>query len=250
MRIMQLMDRYSRQIAVIGREGQEKLSKARVAVIGLGGLGSLVTLYLVGAGVGELTIVDYDTVSISDLHRQLLYREEDVGKPKVEVAARRLHDLNSTVRIRSVGEALTEDNVDDIIRDADVVVDALDNWLSRQVLNESIVRLRKPLVHGAVNGWYGQVSTIIPGKTPCLYELVQLKSLPQCVGFCPVVGPVVGVVASIEALEVIKLITGIGEPLTSRLLVIDGKNWIIDEIRLSRVENCPVCSKYLKSKEK
>lgn len=240
-----MIDRYSRQVAVIGREGQEKLSRARVAVIGLGGLGSLVTLYLVGAGIGELVVVDHDTVSLSDLHRQILYREEDVGKPKAEVAARRLRELNSSVSIKPVGEAFTADNADDIIKDVDVVVDALDNWLSRQVLNESVVRLRKPLVHGAVHGWYGQVTTVIPGRTPCLYELFQLRSLPQCVGFCPVVGPVVGVVASIEALEVIKLVTGIGEPLTNRLLIIDGKNWIIDEIRLSRVENCPICSKYL-----
>ncbi|MGC8543982.1 MAG: HesA/MoeB/ThiF family protein [Vulcanisaeta sp.] len=246
---IQLIDRYSRQVAVIGREGQERLAKARVAVIGLGGLGSLVSMYLTGAGVGELTIVDYDTVNLTDLHRQLLYREEDVGKPKVEVAFKRLRDLNSNVRIKPVNEALTEENAEDIIKDADVVVDALDNWMSRQILNETIVKLGKPLVHGAVNGWYGQVSTIIPGKTPCLYELVQVRSLPQCVGYCPVVGPVVGVVASIETLEVIKLITGIGEPLANKLLIIDGKNWVIDEIRLSRVENCPVCSKYLKNKK-
>ncbi len=243
-----LIDRYSRQIAVIGREGQEKLSRAHVAVIGLGGLGTLVSMYLVGAGVGQLTVVDYDTVSLTDLHRQLLYREGDVGRPKAEVAAERLHDLNSTVRVKPVREALTDENADEILRDVDVVVDALDNWLSRQILNEAIVRLRKPLVHGAVNGWHGQVSTIIPGKTPCLYELVQARSLPQCVGYCPVIGPVVGIVASIEAAEVIKLITGIGEPLTNKLLVIDGKNWIIDEIRLSRVEECPVCSRYLKEK--
>ncbi|WP_460172773.1 HesA/MoeB/ThiF family protein [Vulcanisaeta sp. JCM 14467] len=245
---IQLIDRYSRQVAVIGREGQEKLSKAHVAVVGLGGLGTLVSMYLVGAGVGELAIIDYDTISLTDLHRQLLYREEDIGKPKVEVAARRLHDLNSTVRIRPVNEALTNENAEEVLKDVDVVVDALDNWLSRQILNEAIVRLRKPLVHGAVNGWYGQVSTIIPGKTPCLYELVQVRSLPQCVGYCPVVGPVVGVVASIEATEVIKLITGIGEPLVNKLLIIDGKNWVIDEIKLSRVENCPVCSRYLKEK--
>ncbi len=245
---MQLIDRYSRQVAVIGKEGQEKLSKARVAVIGLGGLGSLVSMYLAGAGVGELTIVDYDTVSLTDLHRQLLYREEDVGKPKVEIAVRRLHDLNPTVKIKPVNDALTEDNAEKILGGMDIAVDALDNWLGRQVLNEAIIKLRKPLVHGAVNGWYGQVSTIIPGKTPCLFELVHVRSLPQCVGYCPVVGPIVGVIASIEALEVIKLITGIGEPLAGKLLVIDGKNWVIDEIKLSRVENCPVCSRYLKEK--
>ncbi|WP_243665750.1 HesA/MoeB/ThiF family protein [Vulcanisaeta sp. JCM 16159] len=243
-----LIDRYSRQVAVIGREGQERLSRAHVAVVGLGGLGTLVSMYLVGAGVGELTIIDYDTINITDLHRQLLYREEDIGKPKVEVAVKRLRDINSAVRVRPVNEALTSENAEEVIKDVDVVVDALDNWLGRQVLNEAIVRLRKPLVHGAVNGWYGQVSTIIPGKTPCLYELVQAKSLPQCVGYCPVVGPVVGVVASIEATEVIKLITGIGEPLINKLLIIDGKNWVIDEIKLSRVENCPVCSRYLKEK--
>ncbi|ADY01800.1 MAG: HesA/MoeB/ThiF family protein [Vulcanisaeta sp.] len=248
MSTIQLIDRYSRQVAVIGKEGQEKLSRAHVAVIGLGGLGTLVSMYLVGAGIGELTIVDYDTVSLTDLHRQLLYREEDVGKPKVEVAVRRLRDLNSTVKIKPINEALTDENSELIVKNVDVVVDALDNWIGRQVLNEAIVKLRKPLVHGAVNGWYGQVSTIIPGKTPCLYELVQVRSLPQCVGYCPVVGPVVGVVASIEATEVVKLITGIGELLTSKLLIIDGKNWVIDEIKLSRVENCPVCSRYLKEK--
>ncbi|BDR92212.1 HesA/MoeB/ThiF family protein [Vulcanisaeta souniana] len=245
---IQLIDRYSRQVAVIGKEGQEKLSRARVAVIGLGGLGSLVSMYLAGAGVGELTIVDYDTISVTDLHRQLLYREEDVGKPKVEVAISRLHALNPTVKIKPVNDALVEENAEVVLDGVDVVVDALDNWLGRQVLNEAIVKLRKPLVHGAVNGWYGQVSTIIPGRTPCLFELVHARSLPQCVGYCPVIGPVVGVVASIEATEVIKLITGIGEPLINKLLIIDGKNWVIDEIKLSRVDNCPVCSRYLKEK--
>lgn len=146
---------------------------------------------------------------------------------------------------------MVEENAEVVLDGVDVVVDALDNWLGRQVLNEAIVKLRKPpLVHGAVNGWYGQVSTIIPGRTPCLFELVHARSLPQCVGYCPpVIGPVVGVVASIEATEVIKLITGgIGEPLINKLLIIDGKNWVIDEIKLSRVDNCPVCSRYLKEK--
>lgn len=246
---MLLLDRYSRQVAVIGKEGQEKLAKARVAVIGLGGLGSLISLYLAGAGVGELVLVDYDIVNLTDLHRQLLYSERDVGRPKVEVAIEKLHSLNSTINIKPINEALTYENVDSIISNVDVVIDALDNWLSRQILNESIVRLGKPLVHGAVNGWYGQVTTIIPGKTPCLYEIVQARSLPQCTGFCPVIGPVVGVVASIEVLEAIKLITGIGEPLMNRLLIIDGKNWVIDEVTLSKVEDCPVCSRYLSSKK-
>ncbi len=139
-----LIDRYSRQVAVIGREGQERLSRAHVAVVGLGGLGTLVSMYLVGAGVGELTIIDYDTINITDLHRQLLYREEDIGKPKVEVATKRLRDINSAVKVRPVNEALTSENAEEVIKDVDVVVDALDNWLGRQVLNEAIVKLRKP----------------------------------------------------------------------------------------------------------
>ncbi|WP_069807274.1 HesA/MoeB/ThiF family protein [Vulcanisaeta thermophila] len=244
---VRLIDRYSRQVAVIGEEGQERLRRARVVLVGVGGLGSLVSMYLVGAGVGELTLVDFDTVNLTDLHRQLIYREGDVGKPKVDVAVERLRELNSEVKLRSVNEVLNEENAEKIIADADVVVDALDNWMSRHVLNEAVVKLRKPLVHGAVIGWYGEVTTVMPGRTPCLYEIFQSRSLPQCAGYCPVVGPVVGLVASAEATEVIKLITGIGTPLFNKLLVIDGKNWVIDEVSLVHVENCPVCSRYLRT---
>lgn len=244
---VKLIDRYSRQIAVIGEDGQEKLRHARVVLVGAGGLGSLISMYLVGAGIGELTIVDFDTVSMTDLHRQILYRESDVNKPKVNAAVEHLRELNSEVKLKGINEVLNEENAEKIIANADVVVDALDNWVSRQVLNEAVVKLRKPLVHGAVLGWYGQATTIMPGKTPCLYEIFQVRTLPQCAGYCPVIGPVVGLVASIEATEVIKLVTGIGTPLFNKLLIIDGKNWVIDEVPIVHVDNCPVCSRYLRT---
>ncbi|ABL88426.1 UBA/THIF-type NAD/FAD binding protein [Pyrobaculum islandicum DSM 4184] len=239
---MRLVERYSRQIPVIGEEGQGRLRATAVAVFGIGGLGTLVARYVAGGGFRKVVVIDHDVVSIPDIHRQILYTTKDVGKPKAEVAARVLSEVNPEVEVVPIAEPISPDLADSILKEVDIAVDALDNWASRHVVNKAAVRHGKPLIHGAVQEWYGHVTTIIPRKTPCLEDIFgRFKSLPSCaMGFCPVLGPAVGVVASIMALEVFK--TALGAPsLVGRLLVVDLKHMTFDLLEIERNPNCPVC---------
>ncbi len=238
------MDRYSRQLMVIGEEGQRKVGRATVAVFGMGGLGTLVAYYLAGAGVGRLYVVDFDTVNISDLHRQVLYAVRDVGKPKVEAAAERLRAVNPHVDVVPIMENVELPLAAELADKADVLVDAFDNWASRHILNKAAVRAGKPLIHGAVDNWYGHVTVVLPGKTPCLHDLFgRFARAPMCVGQCPVLGPVVGIIASVMATETLKLILGMGDALAGRLLVVDAKRMSFDEVKIARDPSCPVCSR-------
>ena len=239
---MKIVDRYSRQLPVVGEEGQRKIRNTSVAVFGVGGLGTLVARYVVGGGFRKIVLVDFDTVSLPDIHRQILYSTSDVGRPKAEVAARVLRDVNPEVEVEAVSEAISPELARDVARRVDVVVDALDNWASRHVVNKAAVEYKKPLIHGAVQEWYGHVTTVVPGVTPCLEDLFgRFKQLPSCVlGYCPVLGPAVGVVSSIMALEVFK--TALGSPsLAGKLLRVDLKHMAFDEIAVARNESCPVC---------
>ncbi|MFN3804433.1 MAG: HesA/MoeB/ThiF family protein [Pyrobaculum sp.] len=241
---MRIFDRYSRQILVIGAEGQERISKTSVAIFGVGGLGTLAARYIAGGGFRRLALVDFDTVSLPDIHRQILYTTEDVGKPKAEVAARILKAVNPEVEVEALSEPLSPGLAAEVLRKVDIAVDALDNWAGRHVVNKSAVAAGKPLVHGAVQEWYGHVTTVVPGETPCLEDLFgRFKSLPTCAaGVCPVLGPAVGIVASLMALEVFNL--ALGSPkLAGRLLVIDLKHMSFDTISLMRNEGCPVCGR-------
>jgi len=238
---MKVLDRYSRQIPVIGEEGQRRIRERSVAVFGVGGLGSLIARYVVGGGFKRVVLVDFDTVSVSDLHRQILYTTEDVGKPKAEVAARVLRAVNPEVEVEPVAEPISPDLVDEVLKGVDVAVDALDNWAARHVVNAAAVRRGRVLVHGAVQEWYGHVTTVVPRATPCLEDLFgRFKSLPSCIGFCPVLGPAVGVVSSLMALEVFN--AALGKPtLAGRLLVVDLKHTAFDVLEVARNPNCPVC---------
>lgn len=240
---MQLFERYSRQLYVVGEEGQKKIRNTSVAIFGVGGLGTLVARYVVGGGFKSVVLVDFDTVSLSDIHRQILYSSEDVGRPKAEVAARVLKAVNPEVEIEALAEAISPDLAEEVVSKVDVVVDALDNWASRHVVNAAAVKSGRPLIHGAVQEWYGHVTTVIPGRTPCLEELFgKFKSRPSCPGgFCPVLGPVVGVVSSIMAVEVFK--TALGAPsLAGKLLVVDLKHMSFEELAVEKSPGCPVCS--------
>ncbi|MCX8137999.1 HesA/MoeB/ThiF family protein [Pyrobaculum aerophilum] len=241
---MKVLDRYSRQIPVIGEEGQKKIGRTSVAVFGVGGLGTLIARYVAGGGFKKLVLVDFDTVSIPDIHRQILYTSHDVGKPKAEVAARVLSAVNPEVEVVPVAEPISPDLADGIMSEVDIAVDALDNWASRHVVNAAAVRKGKALIHGAVQEWYGHVTTIIPGKTPCLEDLFgRFKALPSCAaGFCPVLGPSVGVISSLMALEVFR--TALGTPaLAGKLLVVDLKHMTFDIIEIEKNPNCPVCGR-------
>ncbi len=211
--------RYDRQIMILGTEGQEKLKRSTVAVVGVGGLGSPVSLYLTAAGVGKLILVDSERPELSNLNRQILHWEEDLEKrPKVMSAKWKLERFNSDVEIVAKPVKLDRANIDEVLGEADIMVDCLDNFETRFLLDDYSQRTGKPLVHGAIEGTYGQVTTIVPGKTKTLREIFpNVKGK----GKLPIIGATAGVVGSIQAMEVVKLITGLGEPLLNKLLLID-----------------------------
>ncbi|MEI9479500.1 MAG: HesA/MoeB/ThiF family protein, partial [Deltaproteobacteria bacterium] len=163
-------ERYDRQIMIgeIGEEGQEKLKRSRVFIAGAGGLGSPIAIYLTAAGVGTIRMVDHDHVALSNLNRQVLHWEEDVGRKKVDSAREKLRNLNRAVEIEAIAETITEGNVSKLVSGCDVIVDAMDNLPTRYVLNRCAVETGLPFFHGAVNGFEGRVMTVIPGKTACL----------------------------------------------------------------------------------
>ncbi len=212
--------RYDRQIMTIGTGGQEKLKRSTVAVVGVGGLGSPVSFYLTAAGVGKLILVDPEKPELSNLNRQILHWEEDLEKkPKAMSAKWKLERFNSDVEIIAKPVKLEEKNIDKVLRGTDIIVDCLDNFETRFLLDEYSQRTGKPLVHGAIEGTYGQVTTIVPGKTKTLREI--FSNVKGRNGKSPVIGATAGVVGSIQAMEAVKLITGFGEPLLNKLLLID-----------------------------
>jgi adenylyltransferase/sulfurtransferase len=233
-------ERYARQILIpeLGVAGQERLRQARVLVAGLGGLGAPVSLYLAAAGVGSLRLVDADTVQLSNLNRQLLYATDDIGRRKAPGAQDRSQRLNPTINIEAVDTTMTVENVADLVRGCDLIVDALDNYPTRYVLNRASVSSRTPLLHGSVHGFDGMVTTLVPGETPCL-RCIFPEPPPQAT--TPVLGATPGVVGCIQAIEAIKCLTGVGEALTGRLLLFDGLGLKFREVRVKRDPQCPEC---------
>jgi len=205
----QELERYDRQMMIkgFGPDGQEKLKGAKVLIAGAGGLGSPIAIYLAVAGVGKLTIVDYDTVSLSNLNRQINHWNKDVDRLKVDSASEKLSALNPDIIINPISDKIEEHNVDDLVGDNDLIVDAMDNVPTRLLLNEVAIKKKIPIFHGAVYGFDGRVTTIIPGVTPCLRCLY--PKIPPSSKF-PVVGVTPAVIGCIQAAEVIKYIVGIG----------------------------------------
>jgi len=242
------LERYDRQISINrwGLEGQKKLKSSRVMVAGIGGLGSVSSLYLAAAGIGKLLLIDKDTVSLSDLNRQILYSEENIGHSKVEVAKRKIESLNSEVKVEAVRKEITKENVYDLIKNVDVVVDGLDNWNTRFILNECCVRKLIPFVHAGVSEFYGQITTVIPGRGPCLRCVFPKK--PRELEVISVFGAIPGVLASLQVIEVIKIITGIGKLLVGRMLFLDGEGMTCEEMEIKRNPNCPICGSLERSK--
>ena len=230
--------RYNRQIMVSGwgNEGQERLNKAKVVVAGAGGLGSAVLIYLAAAGVGHIRIIDSDKVETTNLNRQVLYTDQDVGRRKALAAAERLEFLNFDIRVEPIVAVIGEDNVSDLVADCPIV-DAMDNLPTRFLLNKVAVRRKLPLFHGAVYAWEGRATTIIPDKTPCLQCLYQ-GVIP---GKPPVVGVTPAVIGCIQATEVIKYLLGMGELLTGRLLMYDGLAMTFNEMKVKKDPDCPEC---------
>ena len=233
--------RYSRQIMIpgFGTEGQKKLKMARVLIAGMGGLGSPIALYLAAAGVGNMRLIDMDEVDLSNLNRQILHWDEDVGKEKVRSALEKLRKVNSSVKFDVVNTKIDEENVWDLTAKHDVLIDALDNFQGRHLLNKAAIKHGVPLIHGAVYGYEGRLLTLFPGKTACL-ECV-FPFVPPSKIF-PVLGTTPGVIAALQSTEAIKYITGTGVNLTDEMLIYDGEMMKFDRVRISRNPNCKSCS--------
>jgi len=236
-------EKYIRQIMLFGEEGQKKLKKARVLVAGAGGLGSPVSTYLAVAGVGKIIIADFDCVEKSNLNRQFLHHETDIGKEKVKSAEEKLLSLNPEIEVETIKEKITDENAGSIVPPCDLIIDALDNFDTRHILNRLTVEREIPLIHGAVSGYRGQATTIIPGKTPCLCCIFPTSFKKEVF---PVLGTTPGVIGTIQANEAIKFIVGQGKLLENRLLLWDGLSCSFSELNVNKTENCPVCGVKLK----
>lgn len=239
-------ERYARQAALaeIGPEGQARLLRSSVLVVGAGGLGSPVLYYLAAAGVGRLGVADCDTVAVANLHRQILYSTRDIGRPKADVAARRLRALNPDVKVVAHRLRVDAENVDALIRSYDVVVDAPDNFATRYLVNAACWRAGRPMVEGAVHGFSGMLMTVVPPKTPCyrcLHPRLPAAGASASGAEIGVMGMVAGVIGSLQALEALKLLVGAGSALGGRVLLFDGLDQRFRELKLERDAECPVC---------
>ncbi|MEM3852280.1 MAG: molybdopterin-synthase adenylyltransferase MoeB [Methanomassiliicoccales archaeon] len=241
------IQRYSRHLILpeVGLQGQKKLKEAKVLVIGAGGLGSPLLLYLAAAGVGTIGIVDFDVVDFSNLQRQIIHSEADVGRKKTDSAEEAIKAINSSVKVRKHEERLTSDNALSIIAEYDVVVDGTDNFPTRYLVNDACVLLGKPCVYGSIYRFEGQVSVFDAKKGPCYRCLYETPPPPGLVPSCAeggVVGVLPGIIGTIQAMETIKLILGEGEPLVGRLLLFDAMKMRFRELKLRKNPECPVCS--------
>jgi len=237
--------RYSRQILLpeFDIAGQERLRQSGALIVGLGGLGSVAAMYLAAAGVGRLTLVDFDTVDLSNLQRQIVHRTADIGRPKVESARDTLLALNPLVEVTAILKALDEAELLEQARRADVVVDACDNLPTRLAINAACVRAGTPLVTGAAIRLEGQVLVWRPGGEGacyrCLYREAGMN--PETCAQTGVLAPVVGVIGSLQAVEAIKVLTQLGEPLDGRLLLFDAKRMEWRTMTVRRWPECPAC---------
>ena len=235
------LTRYQRQIILpdFGAEGQEKLKKAHVLIVGVGGLGSPAAMYLACAGVGKITIVDSDSVELSNLNRQILHWENDVGQQKVISAKKKLQRMNSTLDIVPLVTRLDTKNAGELLEGVSVAIDCLDNFETRFILNAACIHNDVPLIHGGINGLKGEVTTILPGRTPCLscifpHAVKEKKPVP-------VLGATAALVASLQVLEAIKLISGFGKPLTERILYIHAGEMNFFTLRYKKRNDCDIC---------
>ena len=235
------MSRYQRQIVLseIGENGQLRLKNARVFIAGAGGLGSISACYLAAAGVGCIRIADYDRVEAGNLNRQILHGTSDIGKPKTVSAWETLHELNPLCEIQPIQGTIQHDGIDELVSGCQVIVDATDNLETRKVLNRVSVRKQIPFLFGGIEGFSGMTTTMIPGQTPCLECIFPRNGGPwEPVG---VIGPVAGLIGSIQSLEAIKCMVGMKPSLAGDLLVVNGMEMTFRKIRLEKRPSCHVC---------
>jgi molybdopterin/thiamine biosynthesis adenylyltransferase/rhodanese-related sulfurtransferase len=239
-------DRYSRHILLpeVGEAGQVKLLAAKILLLGAGGLGSPAALYLAAAGVGTLGLVDADIVDASNLQRQILHATSRIGQPKVDSGERTLRDLNPDVKVVKFQERLDSSNVERIFRDFDIIVDGCDNFPTRYLVNDASVFMNKPVVHGSIFRFEGQVTTFIPRNGPCYRCLYPEPPPPHLAPSCQeagVLGILPGIIGTLQATEAIKLVLGQGSLLNGRLVTYDSLRMKFGELRLRRDTACPVC---------
>jgi len=240
------IERYSRQIILkeVGGVGQQKLLNSKVLIIGCGGLGSPVAYYLTAAGVGNIGVVDSDVVELNNLQRQILHNSKTIGKPKVESAKETLENLNPDVRIITYHTRLTSKNILDIIKGYDIIVDGSDNFPTRYLVNDACVLTNKPLIHAGILRYEGQITTIIPYKTPCYRCIFPSPPPPGSVPSCQeagILGVVAGVLGVLQATETIKYILEIGELLTGKLLVFNAVEMSFRKVNIRRNKDCELC---------
>lgn len=240
------LDRYSRHILMpeVGEEGQIKLLESKVFLVGAGGLGSPAAYYLAAAGVGTIGIIDHDVVDRSNLQRQILHNEERIGELKVESAKKTLKALNPDINVVTYNEQLTSENIFRVIKDYDIIVNGCDNFPTRYLVNDACVFTKKPLVDGSIFRFEGQVSVYNPPAGPCYRCLYPAPPPPEMAPSCQeagVFGALPGIVGTAQAVEVIKLILQIGEPLIGKLLSFDALKMKFRELKIRRDPACPVC---------
>ncbi|MCI4459270.1 MAG: thiazole biosynthesis adenylyltransferase ThiF [Thermocrinis sp.] len=241
--------RYARHIILpeVGGEGQEKLLNSKVLVIGAGGLGSPAILYLAAAGVGTIGIVDFDVVDLSNLQRQIIHNTERVGTPKVESARKTVEMLNPDVKVITYDTRISKENIMDIIKDYDVVLDCTDNFSTRFLINDACYFAGKPLVSAAILRFEGQISVFdfrMKEQSPCYRCLFPEPPSPGLVPSAReagILGSIAGIMGCIQATEAIKVILGIGEPLVGKLLVMDALSMDFRKVKLRKDPNCPLC---------
>lgn len=238
--------RYSRHLIMpeVGVSGQRKLKSASVLLIGAGGLGSPLAMYLAAAGIGRIGLVDYDIIDVTNLQRQLLYGDSDIGKAKLDVAKQRIAHINPHIQIDTYNEPLTSANALELFEPYDIIVDGTDNFPTRYLVNDACVLLGKPNVYGSIFRFEGQVSVFYAKEGPCYRCLYPEPPPPGLVPSCAeggVLGVLPGIVGSLQALEAIKLITGIGDSLIGRLVLFDALAFDFTELNLRKNPNCKVC---------
>ncbi len=232
--------RYQRQIQITGwgEAGQERIKNSKVFIIGAGGLGSPVALYLASAGVGEIRICDDDRVELSNLNRQILHADSHLGMTKVDSAEKTMREINPTITVTGILERVNEDNAERVIGKPDLILDCLDNYETRFMINSYCLKNNIPFIHAAVSGMAGQITFISPHETPCLRCFI--SEVPPKT-FHPIVGAIPGVIGSLQAMEALKFLTGMGDLLKGRLLFFDGENASFEMVKLNRRPDCPDC---------
>lgn len=244
------LERYSRHIVLkeVGTEGQKKLLNAKVLVIGAGGLGSPAAIYLAAAGVGTIGIADADAVDLSNLQRQILHTTADLGKPKVQSAKETINKMNPDVTVNTYHEFVSSENILELIRDYDFIIDATDNFTAKFLINDACVMSKKPFTHAGIISFNGQLMTYVPGEGPCYRCVFENPPPKDAVPTCKqagVIGAMCGVIGSLQALEAIKYITGVGKLLTGTLLTFDGATMTSRKINIPKPnENCAVCGSH------